>query len=52
MKKRTVYRVGYAWNYGDIADYLTENHVLPEDIVEIRHENGTYRVMYVIEVVD
>lgn len=53
MKKRTVYKVGYACDYEGIAEYLTEHKVLPEDVVEIRHEPGsTYRVMYVIEVTD
>lgn len=52
MKKRTVYRVGYAYTLEGIGDLLSINHVLPEDIVEIRHDGNNYSVLYVDQVID
>lgn len=52
MKKRTIYRVIYSFDYDGIANYLTENNVLPEDIVDIRKDGSAWKAMYVKEIIE
>lgn len=52
MKRRTVYHVVYSPTYERLADFFTDNKILPEDIFEIRKDDNTWKAMYVREIID
>lgn len=51
MQKRTVYRVVYSPTYEGLADFFTDNKILPENIIEIRKDSD-YKAMYAEEIID